>query len=185
MDGGNDYLIQVKGNHKYLHNASKEHIKQNQPISACRTKDKKRGRIENRQIEVYPVQSQEHEVFSQWCEIKTIIHVRRWGYRKSKIKSKKYFNHNYYISSLNIKDAEYYAKGIRDHWNIENRLHWVKDVILNEDKNRIKTGSIARNMSIIKSIMMNVYRSNGYDSIKFAMEVFANKPKESLLLISK
>lgn len=181
MDGRNDYLIQVKGNHKYLHNAAKEHVTLNRPICTCLTTDEKRGRNENRQIDVYSVQTQEHEIFSQWYGLKTIIHVHRWGYRKSE----KYSNHNYYISSLDKKDADYYATGIRDHWSIENRLHWVKDVTLNEDKNRIKTGGIARNISIIKSIMMNIYRSNGYESIKFAIEIFANKPEESLLLISQ
>ena len=58
------------------------------------------------------------------------------------------------------------AAKIRGHWLIENQVHWVKDVIFNEDKSKRGELQAARNLSLLYTIIMNVYRSFGFDSIK-------------------
>ena len=48
----------------------------------------------------------------------------------------------YYISSANLT-AEKFARSIREHWEIENRLHWCLDTAMNEDGCRIRRGNAA------------------------------------------
>ena len=48
------------------------------------------------------------------------------------------------------------AAKIRGHWLIENQVHWVKDVIFNEDKSKIRELQAARNLSLLYTIIMNV-----------------------------
>ena len=117
--------------------------------------------------------------FCQWKKLHTIIHIHRHGVREDKAYSKNHF----YISSLDDNKADVFAKGIRSHWSIENRLHWVKDVILNEDNSRIRSGKIVRNLSLVKSTIINVFRLNGYTSIKKAIEQFANRPSKARILL--
>ncbi|MFN6483435.1 MULTISPECIES: ISAs1 family transposase [unclassified Nostoc] len=56
-----------------------------------------------------------------------------------------------YISSL-ICTAQEFAQGIRGHWGIENRLHWVKDVVLNEDRSTIHLGNAPANLSVLRAM---------------------------------
>ena len=76
----------------------------------------------------------------------------------------------YYISSKVLPSKKIAAK-IRGHWLIENQVHWVKDVIFNEDKSKIRELQAARNLSLLYTIIMNVYRSFGLDSIKQSMSL--------------
>lgn len=181
MESGNDYVIQVKGNQKNLRNNVQEYTLREKPTDHYRSIDRIRDRTDYRDVTIYNLKSSHLHTFSSWNGLNTIIHIHRYGNRGKK----NYNNDKYYISSLTENSAKVYAEGIRDHWSIENRLHWVKDAILNEDDNQITTGSIATNISLLKSIMMNVFRIRGFDSIKYAMETFANRPKEALLLINE
>ena len=70
-----------------------------------------------------------------------------------------------YISSKVWRSKKIAAK-IRGDWLIGNQAHWVKDLIFNEDKSKIKELQAARNISLLCTIIMNVYRSFGFDSIK-------------------
>lgn len=64
-----------------------------------------------------------------------------------------------------MTQAKRLGNGIRAHWGIENRLHWVKDVIFNEDKNRIRKGSGPILSSILSTIAINKLRTYGFDAI--------------------
>ena len=71
----------------------------------------------------------------------------------------------YYISSKLLPSKKIAAK-IRGHWLIENQVHWVKDVIFNEDKSKIRELQAGRNFSLLYTIIMNVYRTFDFNSIK-------------------
>jgi predicted transposase YbfD/YdcC len=116
-----------------------------------------------------------------WIGIERLIMVEREGFRDKK----PYMKVHYYISSLKENKAQEFAKGIRSHWGIENSLHWVKDVIQNEDRSRIKDGNIAGNLSIIKSTVINLFRLNGNQSIKMAIEKYCNRIPESVNLLNQ
>jgi hypothetical protein len=48
---------------------------------------------------------------------------------------------------------------VRPHWRIENRLHWVLDVVFHDDLARLRTGNGPQNMAIVKHIAMNLVRA--------------------------
>ena len=81
-----------------------------------------------------------------WTGLKSLIKVERIGTRAGIA----YHQVAYYISSL-VKSAVDFAKGIRGHWGIENRLHWVKDVIFNEDHSTIRKGNAPANLSVLRT----------------------------------
>lgn len=137
---------------------------------------KTRGRVERRLTSVY----QTHGLIPEgWPMVNRIIHVERI------FSSKNGYHHtqSYYISSLISNDAKLFATGIRGHWAIENRLHWIKDVILKEDTSQHKKGQAAKNMSVLRNIAINIFRKNEYSSTKHATLFFASNVKELLYLI--
>lgn len=89
-----------------------------------------------------------------------------------------------YISSIKKNNAKYFGRYIRNHWGIENRLHWVKDVIMKEDTSKTAGRMAAENISILRNIAINLFRLDGFDSIKHATQLYANNFKELWRLIS-
>ena len=61
----------------------------------------------------------------------------------------------YYISSL-LSDAEQFAQAVREHWGIENSLHWVLDVSFKDDSCRVRRDNAPENFTIIKHIALNL-----------------------------
>ncbi|PSB28216.1 ISAs1 family transposase [Chlorogloea sp. CCALA 695] len=87
--------------------------------------EKNRDRTTCRLVSVF---ADLHGIDKGWLGAKSCIQVERIGIRSGK----QYLQTSYYISSL-ISKAMTFAEGIRQHWGIENRLHWVKNVIFGED----------------------------------------------------
>jgi predicted transposase YbfD/YdcC len=169
----NDYLIQVKGNQKTLFRTIKETVASQSAVSTNFSDERSRGRHEQRTVEVFhPPMS----LTEQWAGLKRIIHVERLVWRKSKHSR----THSYYISSVCSDDAQEFAIGVRGHWSIENRLHWVKDVRQHEDSSRISKGNGVETLSLLKNIAINICREDGFDSIKAAAIHFASNVKELL-----
>ena len=83
----------------------------------------------------------------------------------------------FYISSLSV-DAYAFNIGIRRHWGIENRLHYVKDVTFKEDDSKIKSGYAAENFSLIRNIVINIFRKNNWMGIKQAIRLYSNNISE-------
>ncbi len=172
MVGGNDYVIQVKGNQKNLKSSIEEYTDKNNSDDKYYEKEKNRGRDENREIKVY--KNVKGSEFAKWKGIRDIIVVHRWGTRENK----EFDETHYFISSRKKSSAKLYAKGIRQHWWIENKLHWVKDVILKEDESLVKNKQLAGNLSLMRIIVMNLYRLKNYKSIKYAIEKYVNRLAE-------
>ena len=177
MESGNDYVIQVKGNYHGIYSFVKSHIENFDPSDIDYTKEKNRGRIEQRECRTYHVEKS----IKGFESCKMIIHIKNSGIRKGR----KYKEDHYYISNKLKEEASYYNKGIRSHWSIENSCHWVKDVILYEDKSSVKGMELSGNLSLLRNIIMNLYRLNNHWSIKKAIEKYCNKLIDSLQLIHK
>ncbi len=62
-----------------------------------------------------------------------------------------------YITSL-APDAERAARAIREHWAVENRLHWCMDVAFADDQMRARTGYAAHNLAALKQLTLNLIR---------------------------
>ena len=63
----------------------------------------------------------------------------------------------YYLSSAKL-DAATFARAVRGHWGIENRLHWVLDVVFKDDLARLRTGHGPANMAVVRHMAMNLLR---------------------------
>jgi len=63
----------------------------------------------------------------------------------------------YYISSL-VSDAQRILQIVRKHWAIENELHWVLDVALNEDRSRVRKDQSPENLAVLRHIALNLLK---------------------------
>jgi len=63
----------------------------------------------------------------------------------------------YYISSL-PSNAERILQAVRKHWSIENKLHWVLDVALNEDRSRVRKDQAPENLAVLRHIALNLLK---------------------------
>ncbi len=177
VDGGNDYVIQVKGNQKELYRGIEQTIEHGEMLDEYKKEEKNRGRLEKRRVRLYDYD--ERFISKSWKNVHRIIEVVNEGIRNQKGYSQKH----YYISSLNDENATVFAEGIRRHWSIENRLHWVKDVIQNEDDCLINHKSIVANLSLVKSTVLSIFRLKGFISPKQAIERFKNRVDDCCALI--
>lgn len=128
--------------------------------------DKTRSRITCRIVSVF---DDINGIDSQWAGLKSFVQVDRIGLRLGR----RYQQTNYYISSLSAC-ATQFAQIIRGHWGIENRLHWVKDVVFQEDAAPFRHHNTASNWSLIRNIAINIARYNGYDSLTKAERFLAH-----------
>jgi predicted transposase YbfD/YdcC len=157
VDSGNDYLIAVKANQPNLYQELNTQFEQAIEIDADIQTDSSHGRQVQRSVSVLtPTEG----IDPVWVGVQRIIQVERTGIRERTPFEEKVF----YISSVTETAAEF-AQRIRAHWHVENRLHWVKDVVLKEDESPLCGGSALINFGILRTIAMNVFRKEGFPSI--------------------
>jgi predicted transposase YbfD/YdcC len=124
-----------------------------------------------------------------WTNLKRFISVEKSVSQKGKANTKQAKqvitteSVSYRISDVTSLSAQEFAQGIRGHWGIENRTHWVKDVNFKEDNNGIKNDNGAVNMALFNTISLNYLRQNIDDSIKNAQIIFGQNVKELFLTI--
>ena len=119
--------------------------------------DNSHGRKIKREVSVFDFTGNN---LKKWESVTNVIKVIRSGEREKKPDEEIV----YYISNCR-KNAKEFAQIIRGHWGIENKLHWVKDVIFKEDESPIQDFSAATNMSILLTRGINLLRSSGFLSI--------------------
>ena len=71
----------------------------------------------------------------------------------------------------------------RGHWEIENRVHYVRDVSFDEDRCRIRTGSAARVMATIRNLIIRIFRLMGFQYISEGVRHFAMRLELALQLL--
>ncbi|MDZ7922741.1 MAG: ISAs1 family transposase [Marinagarivorans sp.] len=158
INAGGHYVIAVKGNQNALFEALTKHfnhfsdMKNNKLVDVFVAEEMNRNRLEKREC-LATDQLDWLAMKDQWPGIKSCVAVKS----QRTINGKQSTEFRYYISSR-AANAEEHNKIIRAHWAIENSLHWVLDVVFNEDDSRIRTKNAAENMAIIKHIVMNKLR---------------------------
>lgn len=166
VEQGNDYLITVKKNQPKLFKSIKSAFEIQTPLSTSTSSEQAHGRQTERKVSVLAPPS---EIDPQWLGVQRVIKVERSGSRGSEAFSETMF----YFSSLEL-EAQHFALMVRRHWHVENRLHWAKDVVLKEDSTPTCAGRAILTLAIIRTISVNLFRSNGHQSITEAIDRFAH-----------
>jgi predicted transposase YbfD/YdcC len=63
----------------------------------------------------------------------------------------------YYLSSLPL-DVATFARAVRSHWGVENKVHWIMDVCFREDQSRARTGYAAENLATLRRLALNLLK---------------------------
>jgi predicted transposase YbfD/YdcC len=160
LDRGGDYLLAIKDNQASLHDEIKRYL--DDPAAAIHsrleTTDADHGRIEVRRHLV------SHEVGwlttnrrfpgePRFAGLRAIAVVEAEVERNGTTSRER----RYYLSSLPL-DAKLFAYAVRCHWHVENRLHWVLDVVFHEDLSRLRSGAGPQNMATVRHMAMNLLR---------------------------
>lgn len=157
---GGHYLLAVKGNQptlsKTLHEAFDAAFDADDPpqtLLACTESDKGHGRVVERTVWVLPAPESLRDKGS-WEDLESIVLVdvvRRQDGKEST-------ERRAYISSMTATSATPLARAIREHWGVENGLHWVLDVAFREDDSRVRIGHAAENMGRLRQIALNLLK---------------------------
>ena len=70
---------------------------------------------------------------------------------------------------------------VRGHWSIENRLHHVRDVSYDEDRSRVRTGHLPRNLACLTNLAISIVRIQGrFDYLPQAHRHYARRPQDAV-----
>ena len=71
----------------------------------------------------------------------------------------------------------------RGHWGIENRLHWVRDVVFGEDQSQVRTGLAPQLLAALRNLVIGMLHLCGVKNIAAALRHYSWKPWETLTLL--
>ncbi|MDQ3656285.1 MAG: ISAs1 family transposase [Chloroflexota bacterium] len=121
------------------------------------TLDKGHGRLERRTCRVIEdaatVAWLQTNAAGEWRGLRTLVEVQAWCRRGETDHEET----RYYLSSL-PPDADRLNRVVRRHWAIENELHWVLDVVFDEDQSRIRQGYAAENTALLRRIALGLLK---------------------------
>jgi predicted transposase YbfD/YdcC len=155
-----DYVLSLKENQPQLYGDIKLYMddiilssKENEAFSYYETIDADHGRIETRK---YWITSDIDWLYGKanWRGLKSIGCIERIRETEKGISTEK----SYFIGSIE-SDAELFAKAVRNHWGIENGLHWTLDMAFREDESRIRKGHAPENFAVLRHIALNLIKS--------------------------
>src|SRR5271166_1957295 len=154
---GGDYLLALKGNQGSLHDDVRLHL-DDPKCKAATSKpnvDADHGRIETRTATVstdIAFLQENHE----WPGLKAVGKVVRIRETPAKTTTET----AYYLISAALS-PERLNEVAREHWGVENRLHWRLDVIMNEDQDRTRLGNGPENLAILRHMALNAMQKEG------------------------
>jgi predicted transposase YbfD/YdcC len=80
--------------------------------------------------------------------------------------------------------ADQLAEAIRNHWHVENRLHWIRDITFAEDLSQIRTGHGPANMAALRNLALSRHRIAGATNIAAACRHVSRHPNRVLQLLT-
>ncbi|QDK82142.1 ISAs1 family transposase [Spirosoma sp. KCTC 42546] len=172
----NHYVAQVKANQRKLLAHIQQTVATQPALSQFATHQQAHGRQSSWQVAVYAALPT--TLTQPWLGLSHFVHVHRHRLVKGQLSQAD----AYFMSDLGL-DAAAFAQGIRGHWGIENKLHWVKDVVCGEDTNRIRHKRGAVNVAVLGTIALNLHRQAGHDSITEGQIKFGSNVNELTKLI--
>jgi predicted transposase YbfD/YdcC len=154
IEGGADYLFTLKANHKNLHKEVKGLFESmdkspDMCLDSHTTENNGHGRYEKRAVDVISVNTTPSK--DNWRNLQTFVRVR---YTRT-INGKETVATRYFLTSL-PPNARRIGSLIRNHWSIENNLHWVLDVIFDEDASKAKKDNSPLNKNVLRKTALSL-----------------------------
>ena len=165
-----DYVLALKGNHETVHAEVKTFLdetvaetskprlvgvklsKAASTLAVLETVEKDHGRMETRRY----YQSAHVGWFAdraKWEGLQSVGMVEALR----EIGAQRTVERRYYLTSLPL-GVETFARAVRGHWGVENKLHWVLDVCFREDQSRARAGYAAENLATLRRLALNLLR---------------------------
>jgi len=166
-----DYVMTVKGNMPTLFRQLKKLPWKDVPSVSAVSTD--RGRRARRTVKAV--------LAPAWVEFAGAVQVAQLRRTVTK-KGKKTVEVVYLITSSDAEPAVL-AAWVKGHWQIENKLHWVRDVTYQEDKSLVRTGNAPRVMATLRSLAISLLRLDGHNNIAAANRHHARDPQRTLKLL--
>lgn len=183
VEGSGDYVMVVKGNQPQLHHdihlLFRDVDTLEEPMVAAETVDVGHGRIEQRRL----TSSTALVGYHDWPGLAQVFQIERHVTMKaSRVQRSDVV---YGVTSLRPEQAgpERLLGLVRQHWQIENQLHWVRDVTFDEDRSQVRSGSLPQVMAAFRNTALGLVRQAGETNIAAACRRFAAQPWSALALI--
>jgi predicted transposase YbfD/YdcC len=171
-----DYVLIAKGNQPILHDDLQLFF--TEPPADCRdwrtarTVDKGHGRLEIREL----VATTELNDFpgGQWAGVAQVFRLTRTVVEDGQTHTEVVYG----LTSLSPKHASAarLLELVRDHWAIENRLHWRRDVTLDEDHCQVRKGDAPRVLAVLNTFLLAVMDFLGVSNVPQQMRIFDAYP---------
>ena len=175
VDKKADYILALKGNQGALRKDVELFVAEQKArdfkdttISRAETVDADHGRIETRAVTViHDIEWLQEQ--HAWPGMKSVVIVES----TREISGKTERETRFYITSL-VLLANQLASLVRDHWAVENSLHWVLDMVFRDDECRLRTDHAPANFTTLKHMALNlIRRAKTKDSIRLRRKVAA------------
>jgi len=186
LDQDGDYLLALKNNHKKAYTAIKahfhQHIEHNIPWrnedNFFDAFDTAHGRRVRRRVWVM-TDLETLPALEQWPSLQAVIAVEaiRMSYQHAPVTS----DYRFSLASL-VRSATAFVTMMRQHWDIENKLHWSLDVTFNEDRSRIRKDHAAENMTSLRRVALNLLRQEPSRQVSLRQKRLSWSLDESYLL---
>lgn len=160
-----DYLLALKGNQDYLSKRVKnmfEGLSKPGPkkvaVNRYKEQSEGHGRLELRSCTVISKKDNknwEANPLGKWPSLNSLVEVV--SERTNKKTGETSTETRYYISSC-TDEASDMLRYVRSHWEVENKLHWVLDVVFREDDSRSRSGYSPENFSMLRQFALNLIK---------------------------
>jgi predicted transposase YbfD/YdcC len=168
VERGGDYALTVKDNQEHLREDIEEcvghvleHGAEGRDYHTYDQVERGHGREETRSYVVIPdpqgIRDQE-----EWPKLRVVGVC----YCERTVQGKTSFESRYFIGSKKAR-ARYYGRALRNHWRIENNLHWQLDVSFDEDGNQTANRQGAANLAMVRKLALTLLKRHpGKGSIR-------------------